>query len=45
MATDHVVFEELSLTECLELLGARRFGRVAVVVDGHPIMFPINYRR
>jgi nitroimidazol reductase NimA-like FMN-containing flavoprotein (pyridoxamine 5'-phosphate oxidase superfamily) len=43
MATDNLIFEELSLTECLELLGARRFGRIAVVVDGHPIMFPVNY--
>jgi uncharacterized protein len=43
MATGHRVYEELSVGECLQLLGAHRFGRVAVVVDGHPVVFPVNY--
>jgi nitroimidazol reductase NimA-like FMN-containing flavoprotein (pyridoxamine 5'-phosphate oxidase superfamily) len=43
MATADRVYEELSVGECLELLGAHSFGRLAVIVDGHPIVFPINY--
>jgi nitroimidazol reductase NimA-like FMN-containing flavoprotein (pyridoxamine 5'-phosphate oxidase superfamily) len=37
------IYEELSLRECLELLGAHDFGRIAVVVDGQPIALPVNY--
>ena len=37
------IYENLSVDECLELLRAHRFGRIAVVVDGHPIIFPVNY--
>jgi hypothetical protein len=36
--------EELSDTECLQLLGRRGVGRVAVVVDDYPIVVPVNYR-
>jgi nitroimidazol reductase NimA-like FMN-containing flavoprotein (pyridoxamine 5'-phosphate oxidase superfamily) len=43
MATGDRVYEELSVGECLQLLGAHHFGRIAVVVDGHPIVFPVNY--
>jgi nitroimidazol reductase NimA-like FMN-containing flavoprotein (pyridoxamine 5'-phosphate oxidase superfamily) len=43
MATGDRVFEELSVGECLELLGTHSFGRIAVVVDGRPIVFPVNY--
>jgi nitroimidazol reductase NimA-like FMN-containing flavoprotein (pyridoxamine 5'-phosphate oxidase superfamily) len=43
MATANRVYEELSVEECLELLGAHSFGRLAVIVDGHPIVFPVNY--
>jgi nitroimidazol reductase NimA-like FMN-containing flavoprotein (pyridoxamine 5'-phosphate oxidase superfamily) len=43
MATRDRVYEELSVGECLELLGAHHFGRIAVVVDEHPIVFPVNY--
>ena len=34
---------ELSLAECLELLAGHEVGRVAVVVDGQPMIFPVNY--
>jgi nitroimidazol reductase NimA-like FMN-containing flavoprotein (pyridoxamine 5'-phosphate oxidase superfamily) len=43
MATGDRVWEELSVGECLQLLAAHHFGRIAVVVDSHPIVFPINY--
>ena len=35
--------EHLSAPECLELLAVHSFGRLAVVVDGMPEIFPINY--
>jgi nitroimidazol reductase NimA-like FMN-containing flavoprotein (pyridoxamine 5'-phosphate oxidase superfamily) len=41
--TQEMVLEELSLTECLALLDSHRVGRVAVVVDGQPVIFPVNY--
>jgi nitroimidazol reductase NimA-like FMN-containing flavoprotein (pyridoxamine 5'-phosphate oxidase superfamily) len=34
---------ELSREECLGLLASREVGRVAVVVAGQPIIFPVNY--
>jgi nitroimidazol reductase NimA-like FMN-containing flavoprotein (pyridoxamine 5'-phosphate oxidase superfamily) len=37
------VFEELSEPDCLALLGANHVGRIAVVVDDQPIVFPVNY--
>ena len=43
MATGDRVYEELSVDECLELLEAHKFGRLAIVVDDRPIVFPINY--
>jgi nitroimidazol reductase NimA-like FMN-containing flavoprotein (pyridoxamine 5'-phosphate oxidase superfamily) len=43
MATPSGIYEELSESECLELLRTHRFGRIAVVIDGHPIIFPVNY--
>ena len=39
-----MVIEELSQTECLRLLAAHEVGRVAVVVDGRPVILPVNYR-
>ena len=33
----------LSYDECWELLGAGVVGRLALVVDGHPEIFPLNY--
>jgi nitroimidazol reductase NimA-like FMN-containing flavoprotein (pyridoxamine 5'-phosphate oxidase superfamily) len=36
-------FEELSHAECLELLGAKRVGRVAMCGADVPQVFPVNY--
>jgi nitroimidazol reductase NimA-like FMN-containing flavoprotein (pyridoxamine 5'-phosphate oxidase superfamily) len=35
--------EVISYEECRELLGTERIGRLAVVVDGRPEIFPVNY--
>lgn len=35
--------EVLSRDECMELLGTHHLGRLAVVVAGRPLVFPINY--
>jgi nitroimidazol reductase NimA-like FMN-containing flavoprotein (pyridoxamine 5'-phosphate oxidase superfamily) len=35
--------EVLTRAECLSLLRANSFGRVALVVDGRPLVFPVNY--
>src|SRR3954454_3836738 len=35
--------EPIELDECLSLLGSHHIGRIAVVVDGQPLIFPINY--
>jgi len=34
---------ELSEDECLDLLGAHSVGRIAVVLDRQPLIFPVNY--
>src|SRR5215210_6437150 len=34
---------KLSFDECWELLSAGNLGRLALVVDGHPDIFPVNY--
>lgn len=34
---------ELTEAECLELLGSHSVGRIAVVRDGSPLIFPVNY--
>jgi nitroimidazol reductase NimA-like FMN-containing flavoprotein (pyridoxamine 5'-phosphate oxidase superfamily) len=33
----------LTRAECLELLATADFGRVAVVADGQPLIFPVNF--
>jgi nitroimidazol reductase NimA-like FMN-containing flavoprotein (pyridoxamine 5'-phosphate oxidase superfamily) len=33
----------LSRATCFDLLRAHHFGRIAVVVDGQPLVFPVNY--
>jgi nitroimidazol reductase NimA-like FMN-containing flavoprotein (pyridoxamine 5'-phosphate oxidase superfamily) len=33
----------LSDEECLALLGANEVGRVGIVADGQPLVFPVNY--
>lgn len=35
--------EELGEDECLALLARQKVGRIAVVVDGRPVVFPVNY--
>ncbi|MDA8040428.1 MAG: pyridoxamine 5'-phosphate oxidase family protein [Actinomycetota bacterium] len=34
---------ELTYDECVELLSSHHFGRLAVVVEGRPVVFPVNY--
>ena len=42
--TDDRMFEELSRSECVELLESHAVGRIAVVVDdGSPLVVPVNY--
>ncbi len=43
MAERGVTIEELDEATCVELLGAHHFGRIAVVVEGSPVIFPVNY--
>jgi nitroimidazol reductase NimA-like FMN-containing flavoprotein (pyridoxamine 5'-phosphate oxidase superfamily) len=43
MAEQGNVFEEITKSECLELLAAGTLGRIAVVADGQPEIFPVNY--
>jgi nitroimidazol reductase NimA-like FMN-containing flavoprotein (pyridoxamine 5'-phosphate oxidase superfamily) len=35
--------EAIPADECLQLLADHHFGRLAVVVDGQPLVFPVNY--
>ncbi len=35
--------EEIREAECLEILGRHSLGRMAIVVDGQPQIFPVNY--
>lgn len=37
------VVEAISEKECLDLLRTHRLGRLAVVINGHPLIFPVNY--
>ncbi|TMC48451.1 MAG: pyridoxamine 5'-phosphate oxidase family protein [Chloroflexi bacterium] len=44
MSTAQRAVEELSRAECLELLQTKsRVGRLAFVVDGCPLVLPVNY--
>ena len=36
-------FEQLSEQECQRLLASQDLGRVAIVLDGRPQIFPVNY--
>lgn len=36
-------WEILSQDECLDLLGRSTIGRLGVVLDGYPAIFPVNY--
>jgi len=35
--------EQISETDCLELLEGHQIGRIALVVDSQPFIFPVNY--
>jgi nitroimidazol reductase NimA-like FMN-containing flavoprotein (pyridoxamine 5'-phosphate oxidase superfamily) len=35
--------DEIPEAECLEILGQHSLGRIAIVVDGQPQIFPVNY--
>ena len=35
--------EEIPEAECLEILARRTLGRIAIVIDGQPQIFPVNY--
>lgn len=37
-------FVEMPPEECRALLASRQVGRLAVVVDDQPLIFPVNYR-
>ena len=37
------VLDEIPLADCLALLASHEVGRIAVVVDGQPHIFPVNY--
>jgi uncharacterized protein len=38
------LLDDISLEECRSLLRAGHVGRVAVVIDGFPVVLPVNYR-
>ena len=42
-STSAVVMEELDAAACLELLATTSVGRVGLVVDGRPVVLPVNY--
>ena len=35
--------EEIQEAECLEILDQHSLGRIAVIIDGQPQIFPVNY--
>ena len=37
-------FDELTLSECLGFLSGTSIGRIAVVANGYPLVFPVNYK-
>jgi nitroimidazol reductase NimA-like FMN-containing flavoprotein (pyridoxamine 5'-phosphate oxidase superfamily) len=43
MTDQEMVMDVLSEAECLELLAGHHFGRIGVVADSRPIIFPVNY--
>jgi uncharacterized protein len=42
-AAEPEALEEIPEAECLEILDQHSLGRIAVVVDGQPQIFPVNY--
>ncbi|NUT70351.1 pyridoxamine 5'-phosphate oxidase family protein [Pseudarthrobacter sp. C4D7] len=43
MDSRNLPIENLSFDDCWELLDNDTVGRLAIVVDGHPEIFPVNY--
>jgi len=43
METGSDALEVLTEDECLHLLASTEVGRVGVVIDGQPLIFPVNY--
>lgn len=43
MDSQNLPIEKLSFDDCWELLDGDTVGRLAIVVDGHPEIFPVNY--
>ncbi|MFO7589594.1 MAG: pyridoxamine 5'-phosphate oxidase family protein [Acidimicrobiia bacterium] len=41
---DGSTFAELTLEECTDLLRGGTVGRIAVLSEGAPVVFPVNYR-
>lgn len=41
---DRPGYVELDYTECLALLDAESVGRIAVIAEPYPLVFPVNYR-
>ncbi|HUC36999.1 MAG TPA: pyridoxamine 5'-phosphate oxidase family protein [Acidimicrobiales bacterium] len=41
--TEDATLEEIPEAECLQLLASHAVGRIAVVADGRPHIFPVNY--
>jgi nitroimidazol reductase NimA-like FMN-containing flavoprotein (pyridoxamine 5'-phosphate oxidase superfamily) len=39
----HTRLDPIELDECLRLLADHHLGRLAVVVDGQPLVYPMNY--
>jgi nitroimidazol reductase NimA-like FMN-containing flavoprotein (pyridoxamine 5'-phosphate oxidase superfamily) len=38
------VLEELTAEDCVSLLSFEQVGRIAVIDDGFPLVFPVNYK-
>lgn len=43
MADQEFVIDDLAEADCADLLGSHHFGRIGVVSDGEPLIFPVNY--
>jgi nitroimidazol reductase NimA-like FMN-containing flavoprotein (pyridoxamine 5'-phosphate oxidase superfamily) len=41
---DKSAMQELTALECVDLLAACSVGRIGVIVEGEPIVLPVNYR-
>jgi uncharacterized protein len=40
---DTTMLEELDVEECLRLIATQHIGRVAFIVDGEPMVLPVNF--